>query len=232
MNKSQGALIFGYPRTTVARILPMALYFVFLAASPWLSKALALDAWASNWLYGAKVATVVAALLYFVRDYGELRAWRLPAATWLLSLATGLVVFGLWIVLVDGWMVMGEMPGYRPLAADGSLDWAQVAVRWFGAALVVPVMEELFWRSFLLRWLSSPAFLQVDPRRGDARAFWITAVLFGVEHQQWLAGIVAGVAYNWLYRRTGSLWAPIVAHAVTNGVLGWWVVSQGAWQFW
>ncbi len=51
-------------------------------------------------------------------------------------------------------------------------------------------------------------------------------------HNQWLAALVAGMVYAWLYRYTRTLWAPILAHAVTNGVLGVWVVVFGNWQFW
>ena len=51
-------------------------------------------------------------------------------------------------------------------------------------------------------------------------------------HTLWLAAIVAGLAYAWLYRRTGSLWIAVIAHAVTNGALGVWVVTTGNWAFW
>jgi membrane protease YdiL (CAAX protease family) len=51
--------------------------------------------------------------------------------------------------------------------ADGSWGWD---ARWiYGVtvlvvgALLVPVMEELFWRSFLMRWIEQPVFEGVDP---------------------------------------------------------------------
>ena len=40
-----------------------------------------------------------------------------------------------------------------------------VAVRWIGATLVVPVMEELFWRSFLMRWFQRTQFETVRRTR-------------------------------------------------------------------
>jgi CAAX prenyl protease-like protein len=64
------------------------------------------------------------------------------------------------------------------------------------------------------------------------RAFAITAVLFGFEHDLWLAGIVAGVAYGWLYRHCNNLWAPILAHGVTNGLLGAWIIGTAQWSYW
>jgi len=56
--------------------------------------------------------------------------------------------------------------------------------------------------------------------------------LFGIEHNLWLAGILAGLAYGGLYIRSGKLRSAIAAHAVTNFLLGSWVVYSSQWQFW
>ena len=98
--------------------------------------------------------------------------------------------------------------------------------------MLVPVMEALFWRSFLMRWIDNPDFEQVDPAEVSPKAMVLSTLVFMLAHTQWLGAVVAGLAYAWLYRYTRSLWAPIVAHAVTNGVLGGWVVLFGNWQFW
>jgi CAAX prenyl protease-like protein len=110
--------------------------------------------------------------------------------------------------------------------------WPLVAVRWIGAALIVPVMEELFWRSFLMRWIQSPQFESVVPQRVALKAIVLSTFVFVLAHTLWLAAIVAGLAYAWLYVRTGKLWTSVIAHAVTNGVLGVWVVATGRWAFW
>jgi CAAX prenyl protease-like protein len=107
-----------------------------------------------------------------------------------------------------------------------------VAVRWIGAALLVPVMEELFWRSFLMRWIASAHWETVDPRRAGLRAIVLSTFVFTLAHTLWLAAVLAGLAYAWLYVRTGKLWLPVLAHAVTNGLLGIWVVMTGRWEFW
>jgi hypothetical protein len=107
-----------------------------------------------------------------------------------------------------------------------------VLVRIAGAALVVPVMEELFWRSFLMRWIESSDFEAVDPSRIRMKSFVITVVLFGFEHNLWLAGMVAGVVFNALFMRHRTLWSPILGHSVTNGLLGVWVVATGNWSYW
>ena len=64
-----------------------------------------------------------------------------------------------------------------------------------GTSVVVPVVEEFFWRGFLLRWIIN---------------------LFASEHNRWLVGLIAGVAYDLLLYRTRSLYACIIAHGVTN----------------
>jgi hypothetical protein len=60
----------------------------------------------------------------------------------------------------------------------------------------------------------------------------IASALFAIEHVQWFAGLIAGLAYGWLYIRTRTLWAPIIAHAVTNAGLGAYVVVTRQWGFW
>jgi len=105
-------------------------------------------------------------------------------------------------------------------------------LRWAGAALVVPVMEELFWRSFLMRWIDSPRFELVPPQRVTLRAIALSTFVFMLAHTLWLAAIAAGLVYAWLYVRTGKLWVAVIAHAVTNTLLGAWVIATGNWGYW
>jgi len=145
----------------------------------------------------------------------------------------GVAVLALWVNLDTGWMLMGEAGvGYNPTDADGRIDWLLVAFRIAGAALVVPIMEELFWRSLLQRWVQQADFLALDPAAFTFKALLITSALFAVAHLQWFAGLLAGLAYGWLYIRTRNLWSPIVAHSATNGGLGAYVVATGHWSFW
>lgn len=217
-------------RPLLARVLPFALYMAFLAveqgARGWLG-----DAFDMRWLYPVKVAAVACALWYFRGEYSELLA-RPRARSILLSALSGVLVFVLWINLDHGWLDLGGGPGYDPRRAEGGIDWALAGFRLAGAALVVPLMEELFWRSFLLRWIERQDFLSLPAAEVGFRAILISSLLFGVEHSLWFAGILAGLAYAWLYRRHGNLWSPIIAHATTNLILGLWVLQTGAWQFW
>lgn len=213
--------------------LPFALYIAWLVIEDhWPEIGAVVPALAGidvAWLYPLKAASVALALALLWRHYGELRV--APAAgPLLLGVALGVVVFVLWISLDASWMLLGDFDagvGYNPRG-----DVALTAFRLAGAALVVPLMEELFWRAFLQRWLQDHAWLTLDPARVGFKALLITSALFAVEHTQWLAGLVAGLAYGWLYIRTRNLWVPVVSHAVTNGLLGAWVLSTGNWGYW
>ena len=98
--------------------------------------------------------------------------------------------------------------------------------------LVVPVMEELFWRSFLLRWLERRSFLEVSPARTGRFALLASSGVFALAHDLWLAGFLAGLVYTLLYRRLGNLWYCVIAHATTNLLLAAWVVATRSWEYW
>jgi CAAX prenyl protease-like protein len=215
----------------IARATPFAIYIAFLFAGELAGElAPGLDV---RWMYAIQVALVTLALAAFSPGYEELRRPGLPRPKdLLLSAAVGVAVFVAWIRLDHPWITIGSSKGFDPSGPDGGILPGLVVARIAGAALVVPVMEELFWRSFIARWIDQSTFMSVDPARLSMRAVAISSLAFGFEHTLWFAGIVAGLAYCWLYRSTGNLWAPIIAHAVTNAALGIWVVHTRSWQFW
>ncbi|MHA4870304.1 CAAX prenyl protease-related protein [Duganella sp. PWIR1] len=217
-------------RASLARILPFALYMGFIVLADLLARA-GVDAQQMRWLYPVKIAAVGVALAYFWRDYQELTKWPFNWRNVMIAVLAGAVVLVLWVNLDARWMVVGDAAGFDPRDGD-RLNWVLVVTRWCGAALVVPVMEELFWRSFLMRWLTAVDFLSVRPAQVKKWAIVVTVLLFGFEHTLWLAGIVAGLVYSLLYVRSGSLWSPVLAHATTNGLLGIWVVATGQWSYW
>ena len=222
-----------FSRGAVVRVLPFALFMVLLA----LRGAAPEDgSWGFDprWVYAVTVIVVGAVLAVCWREYGELAWQNRPDARQLgLAVAVGLGVFALWIQLDAPWMRLGEpAAGFVPLDASGRLQWELVAFRLVGAALLVPVMEELFWRSFLMRWLQDPTFEGVSPRAVGVRAIVASTFVFVLAHTLWLAAAIAGLAYALLYVRTGRLWVPVIAHAVTNAALGVWVLATGRWAFW
>lgn len=219
----------------IARAAPFLLFIGFLMLGSALPAQLPVQGTHlhTTWLVVVRGALIAMLLLWFWRGYTELRQPEtVRPADWALGLAGGIAVFLAWIALDQDWAVLSRSAGYQPLRDDGSVDWVQALARLAGFSLVIPVMEELFWRSLVLRWIEKHDFMSVAPREVGWRAFAITTALFAIEHDRWLAGAVAGAAYNWLYMRSGNLWVPILAHAVTNGVLGLWVLHTGNWEFW
>jgi len=121
---------------------------------------------------------------------------------------------------------------YVQFGQSSALAWLMIVMRILGSTWVVPPLEEVFYRSFLYRYIARPNFLDVPLNRFLPAPFLITAVIFGFEHDQWLAGILCGMAYQWLVLRRNRLGDAMTAHAITNFLLGVWVVWRGAWQFW
>lgn len=220
------------------RILPFAVFMVFVAAGSMLPppEPVPPGQLDGRWIYAARALVVGVLLALLWSRFEELHeSPRMRAADWGLAIAGGGAVFVIWIHLDSGWAVLGSAaaPAFDPRehGAD-TLHIPLTALRFVGLAVVVPLAEELFWRSFLLRWLQQQAFLALAPARIGVRAVAISSVLFALEHSQWLAGLIAGVVYAWLYVRTGRLWVPIIAHAVTNGLLGAWILATRDWRFW
>ena len=158
------------------------------------------------------------------------------------SLLVGVAVFVIWIgpdSIFPGyhshWLftnsVTGSVVSSLPESSRG--DWAVLALRTLRAAVFVPIAEELFWRGWLMRWLISVNFREVPLGAWSARAFWIVAVLFAVEHGAlWDVGLAAGVLYNWWMVRTKSLGDVILAHGITNACLSAYVIFAGRWEYW
>jgi CAAX prenyl protease-like protein len=220
-----------FSRAARARILPFATYIAFIVLADMLSR-VGWSEYELRWLYPLKIASVTALLAWYWRHYSELHPVRLSRRALLVATLVGAVVFGLWISLDSPWMRLGTPGvGYMPFT-EGQIDWLLAGLRLVGAAMVVPLMEELFWRSYLMRWIESPDFEKVDPATVKWLGFVITVILFAIEHELWLAGIVAGAAYGVLYQRFRSLWVAVLAHAVTNGMLGLWIIVTASWTYW
>lgn len=223
-----------YTSPIFIRVLPFAIYIFFLALNDKLAEALGSIISQTQWLYAVRVAAVAIPIILFWAQYQELNTKQKSSInSYLLSIVVGVLIFLLWILPYPSWAMTNDTAEFNPTNASGEgLNLLFVMLRLTGAALVVPIMEELFWRSFIMRWLQNQQFLNVKPSSVSAFAFISTAALFAIEHHLWLAGLLAGIAYGWLYRKEGNLWLPIIAHIVTNGLLGLWILQTGNWQYW
>jgi CAAX prenyl protease-like protein len=185
-----------------------------------------------------RVVLLVMVLALCLREVPSLRASHRVG-----SVAVGIGVFALWIapdVLLPGWRanplfingLTGRVEGTLPEAARG--DALVLALRFARAALLVPVIEELFWRGWLPRWVDRMDDFREIPLGQYSRAsFLLTAILFASEHgAMWDVGLAAGLLYNWWMRRTRSLGDLILAHGVTNACLSAYVLMRGRWEYW
>jgi CAAX prenyl protease-like protein len=108
-----------------------------------------------------------------------------------------------------------------------------IVLRTASCALLVPVIEELFWRGWMTRWLVKPDFRSVPLGTFTLPSFLIVTVLFASEHGPfWDVGLLAGAIYNWWLWRTRNVADCIVAHAVTNACLSAYVLASGRWEYW
>ena len=160
----------------------------------------------------------------------------------LASVAIGALVFVLWIapdVLIPGYRnsllfsndLMGHL--HSSLTAGAVHDPWVLAWRTARAAIVVPVVEELFWRAWLMRWLINKNFWQVPLGTYAPFAFWITVLLFASEHgPYWDVGLVTGIIYNLWMIRSRSVADCVLMHAVTNALLSAYVMHTAQWQYW
>jgi CAAX prenyl protease-like protein len=192
----------------------------------------------SEWFYPIRIAVAAAILLRVSRPYLSLRVRNLWA-----NIGVGITVFLIWIgpdiIFGPGyrhyWLFDNSLTGSAKTSVVGYLQISTVfiVVRILGSTVLVPIVEELFWRGWLMRWLIDTEFLKVPLGQYARLAFWTVAVLFASEHgPYWEVGLAAGVIYNWWLVRTKTLGDCILAHAVTNGLLGAYIVAASQWQYW
>ena len=214
------------------------------------------------WSYAAKTVACGALLLWLKpwRAYGlATKSWRffplavgvglavavvwiLPETPWVAERWPGFHAFyNRWLIMMPGSMpsyfdadVFPEIPPLHPSLAYAPevCGWGLTAMKLVGTTLVIATAEEYFFRGFLYRWLRNADFTRISMRVYDASVFWVVVAVFALEHDRWLGGALAGAAYGWLAVRTGGVRCAVVAHALTNFVLGVYVVLSKQYGFW
>ncbi len=201
----------------------------------------------AGWKYALRTVLCLGLFVAF-------RPWRwyprLDARHILPAVLTGVLVFVVWIAgesdvasrwpgLQAAYIQFGTMPSWAgavPQAdrvyAPETAGWCMTVMRIAGSAFVIALLEEFFFRGFLYRYLIHADFLKVDPGRMHRVFFVVVALVFAAEHWRWLAGLLAGLAYGLLMIRTRDIWAAGIAHAVTNLLLGIYVVWADQYIFW
>ena len=221
------------------RYFPFAVFIGFIGVDEFIrflatQGLFALGATTLYYLYPVKALTVGLLLYAFKNKYQELTFKDLAnIPVTLATLAVGLLVFVLWINMDWTLGAAGAPNGFNPTLLPGRTTQIVMTIfRIAGAVLIVPLMEELFWRSYMIRSIVDKNYENVRMGTFTWASFLFTVGLFGLEHNYILAGIMAGIIYNLLLYRTRSLAQCVLAHAVTNLALAIYVVCTGKWQFW
>jgi uncharacterized protein len=183
------------------------------------------------WTYPVQTLVCGALLWWFWSDY----QFRRPAKAWF-ALLIGVGVFVLWIAPQQFFGFEPRRVGFDPdlFAAQPGLYWGTVSLRFLRLVIVVPLIEEVFWRGFLLRYLINERFTTVAIGTFSWLSFVVVTVAFGFAHSRadWAAALVCGALYNLVAYRTASLASCVVVHATTNLLLGIWIMQTRQWGFW
>jgi uncharacterized protein len=211
----------------------MAIFLVLLALGQLLPKsgrAFALQH-SEFWIYPAQTVLCGGALIYFRRCYVFGRVNNV-----IFTLIVASAVLLVWILPQQFLGVAPRRNGFDPtLLLPGSLSyWLGIVLRFIRLVIVVPFVEEIFWRSFLLRSLIDESFERVSFGKFSVLSFVVVTVVFALSHSRpdWPAALCAGALYNFVAYRTRSLASCVLAHAVTNGLLGLWIMGTQQWGFW
>jgi CAAX prenyl protease-like protein len=158
------------------------------------------------------------------------------------SVLLGIAVFFLWIgpdVLIHGYRdsilfsnaIVGKAEGST--APHEKVNFIFLLFRVLGSVVTIPIIEELFWRGWMMRWLVDHHFYRIPIGVYTFQSFWLVALLFASEHGSfWDVGLLTGAVYNWWAMRTRNLTDCVIAHAVTNACLAVYVIGWAQWQYW
>jgi uncharacterized protein len=163
--------------------------------------------------------------------------WILPETPWFSNFAPGASDF------YHRWLIMmpGTLPSYYPELPPGHISWsyapreagwALTLLKLAGSCCVIAVIEEFFFRGFLYRWQNGGTFWRQPLTEFDLQPFLVTVAVFGLEHDRWFAGMLAGAIYGALVLWRGDIWAAALAHGVTNFLLGVYVIATRQYGFW
>jgi uncharacterized protein len=199
------------------------------------------------WLYAAKIALTVVAVVVVAPGYR-----KFPFRLTLLGILVGVVGGPLWIgVCLLDWehtyllpvlntvgfgslIGAGDRPAFNPFeqyAGQPAAIWSFLAVRFFGLVAVVPLIEEFFLRGFVMRFFQAREWWKVLFGEADGLAIVLgTAVPMLMHPAELLATILWFSMVTWLMLKTRNIWDCVAAHALTNLILGIYVVTSGTWR--
>lgn len=222
-----------FRRKLTAFVAPMVAFMALLVL-PSVLPSIGTGFWAQRseyWVFPLQTIVCAALLWRFWPAY-ELRGPRQIGV----GIRVGLVVFVLWIAPQSFLGFPARTEGFNPdlFASQPIPYWLTVTFRFLRLVVVVPLVEEIFWRGFLLRYLINEKFDQVPFGAFSWLSFAVVTIAFCFAHTMadWPAAAATGALYNWVAYKTKSLSTCVVAHALTNALLGGWIMWTKQWGFW
>ena len=216
-------------------IAPFALYLIF-------SQLLLQVPQYYSMLYPAAVVITAIATFVLLRNKNIIRIHVNVGP----GLIAGVVGIALWIGIsglqleqvlggfLPEWLQPEDRAAFNPFTAiDGRpAQWTFITMRMLGLAVLVPVIEEVFWRGFLMRWIINPDWEKQPIGQFTPASFlWIT-LLFTLAHPEWFAAAIYCMLINLLLYWKKDLWNCVVAHATSNLLLGIYVLYFETWELW
>ena len=175
-------------------------------------------------VYALKVA-LVAAALWALRS--RLGSWRLAIPG--TSITAGVLVGIAWIATAPASADENSLGTWlRDIGPVMAVVW--LAIRAFGTIVLVPVAEELAFRGYLYRRLIRRDFHLVGWTAFSWIALVVSSVAFGILHERWLAGALAGAVFALLMLRGGRLGDAILGHAIANALIFGWALAFQQWS--
>lgn len=196
-------------------------------------------------IYSIRLLITVVVLLLVSPGF-RLFPWRLHPGSILIG-AVGIVV---WVVLcrldlerrilepfgLAGLLGFGERIAFNPLSMLASnTPWmvSFIAIRMVGMAVVVPLVEEFFLRGFLMRFIIAPEWWRIPFGNVNRSALVLATVYAVLTHPaEALAAAAWFTLITWWMLKTRNIWDCVVAHGVTNLLLGIYVLVWKDWALW
>lgn len=192
-------------------------------------------------IYILKIAITMVAMAAVWPGYRQF-AWRVSPWALLVGGAGVVAWVGLSKLGLEArlWPLLGLGEFGRRTAFDPTQHWPDqpllayefLAIRFWGLAVIVPIIEEFFLRGFVMRFVVAERWWQVPFGTLTPMAAAVGTVLPMAMHPaELLAAAIWFSLVTWLMWRTKNIWDCVVAHGVTNLLLGLWVLYSGDWFF-
>lgn len=235
---------------TAAHVVPLAVFLLLLMVPSAVEIAHPSQPWwrqgPEHWIYPLQTVICLALVIFWWRHYVWWPAdWRRLALGALIGVAgIALWIFPGWLHDQTGWhvrwlgVVSRDEPGFYPhLFVEGTPAWwTTVTLRFLRLVVAVPLVEEIFWRGFLWRYLADEdqPWWRLSIGIPSVRALLGTSVLMMLAHHplDWAACFVWALLVGLVAITTRSLAACVVCHAVSNLILGLYVMRFEKWGLW